>query len=445
MHILSVSGMHVGMIFVVLEKLLAFLEKRKNGVYCKTILVIIFIWLYALITGLSPAVMRAAAMLSLVVAGKAMKRHPDILNILAASVIFLLVWQPSLLADLGFQLSYLAVAGIILLYKPIYDLFVPGYSLLDKVWSIVAVSIAAQLATLPLCLYYFHQFPNYFMVTNIVVIPLSNLIIYTGIFALAFGNVPWISVVVAKALSLMVWFLNTFIHWMGALPFSVSRGIVISFPESVLLYLVLITCAVFISGKKKIWLFVSLSLMIVLLGNILRERYRETYHSAFTVYDVRGTGLYDFSTGGRSILVGGLSAMKEPYFYGTMEKARWNMKIRGLFEIQHPLPCPCDRSFHYGGFFFKKGNYFGFRGKRIAIVGKPIPGKVNLKMKVDYLILSGGPKVRMKEIMKHFTAGLVIFDTSNPVWKVKAWIKEAHGLGVKCYSVSASGALREEF
>jgi competence protein ComEC len=445
MHILSVSGMHVGMIFLVLDKLLAFLEKRKNGVYGKAFLVIVFIWLYALITGLSPAVMRAAAMLSLVVIGKAMKRHPDILNILAASVIFLLVWQPLLLADLGFQLSYLAVAGIVLLYKPVYDLYVPDNGLLDKVWSIVAVSIAAQLVTLPLCLYYFHQFPNYFIVTNIIVIPLSNLIIYTGILALALGNIPWISLVVARALSLMVWFLNAFIHWMGALPFSVTRGIVITFPESIVLYLILITAAVYFSGKKKMWLFVSLSLMILLTGSFLLERFRQVSVSTFTVYDARGTGLYDFTAGGKSIIVGGLSALKDPFFRETMMKSRWNMKVNGLFEFQHPLPSCHKRSFHYGGFFLRKGNYIGFQGKRIAILDKAIPEKGNLKLSVDYLIISGSPKIKMEDVMKHFFPGLVILDSSIPPWKVRTWMKEAHGLGVRCYSVSVSGAFREEF
>ncbi len=443
-HILSVSGMHVGMIFLILEKLLAFLEKRKKGAYVKALMVIVFIWLYALITGLSPAVLRAAAMLSLVVVGKAMKRHPDILNILAASVIFLVVWQPSLLADLGFQLSYLAVVGIVLLYKPVYNLFVPDNGLLDKIWSIVAVSIAAQLVTLPLCLYYFHQFPNYFIFTNIIVIPVSNLIIYTGILALALGNIPWISLLVAKVLSLMVWFLNAFIHWMGSLPFSVTRGIVITFPESLVLYMILITGAVFISGKKKKWLFVSISLMILLSGSFLKERFVQASKSVFTVYDVRGTGLYDFMAGGKSILVGGIQALKDPFFHETLVKYRWNTKVSGLFEFQHPLPYSCERSFHCDG-FYKKGNYIGFRGKRIAIIEKSVPEKVIRKMAVDYLIISGSPKVKLRDLMKHFSPGLVILDASNPSWKVKAWMMEAHGLGIRCYSVSVSGAFREEF
>ncbi|MCX6246867.1 MAG: ComEC/Rec2 family competence protein [Bacteroidetes bacterium] len=445
MHILSVSGMHVGMIFLVLERLLSFLSGRKNGASIRAVLVIVFIWVYALITGLSPAVMRAAAMLSLVVAGKTMKRHPDILNILAASVIFLLAWQPVLLADPGFQLSYLAVAGIVLFYKPVYDLFVPGNWLLEKVWSIVAVSMAAQLVTLPLCLYYFHQFPNYFFITNILVIPLSNLIIYTGILCLAVGSVPVISLVAAKALSLMVWFLNAFIHWMGSLPFSVTHGIVITFPESILLYMILVTCAVYISGKNKVWLFAMLSLMILLSGNVLMERWHQAAASTITVYDVRGPGLYDFTAGGKSILVGGLSALNDPFFSETMMKYRQINKISGLFEFQHPLPSRKGYSAFQSDGFYRKGNYIGFSGKKIGIVNRVFRGNRSCKMKVDYLIISGGPKTTLKEVIKYFNPGMVIFDASNSLWKVKEWMKEAHWLGLRCHSVSVSGAFREEF
>ena len=445
MHILSVSGMHVGMIFLVLEKLLGFLEKRKNGIYIKAVLVIICTWLYALITGLSPAVMRAAAMLSLIVLGKSMKRHPEILNILAASIIFLVVWQPSLIADLGFQLSYLAVGGIVLLYKPVYDLIVPGNSLVDKIWSIVAVSIAAQLATLPLCLYYFHQFPNYFMITNIIVIPLSNLIIYTGILALAVGAVPWISVVVAKALSLMVWFLNVFIHWMGALPMSVTRGISITFAESILLYAILITLGIFILEKKKIWLFLSLFILIFLSGDFLLVRIQRASGSTFTVYDVKNNGLSDYASGGKSILVGRLSALKDPFFRETITKSRWSDKVTGLFEFQCLPGSQYRRAFHYGGYFYKKDDYLGFRGKRIAILTQKIPARSAGSLDVDYLVLSGNPKVRLQDIIKHIRAKVVIIDASNSSWRAAGWMKEAHWLGMRCHSVAVSGAFQERW
>jgi competence protein ComEC len=445
MHILSVSGMHVGMIFLVLDKLLAFLERRKNGGYVKALLVIVFVWLYALITGLSPAVMRAAGMLSLLVCGKAMKRHPDTLNVLAASAIFLLIWQPVLLADPGFQLSYLAVGGIVILYKPVYNIYIPESSLLDKIWSIVAVSIAAQLATLPLCLYYFHQFPNYFMITNIIVIPLSNLIIYTGILTIAIGTIPWVSFIIARILSLMIWFLNSFIHWMGALPFSVLRGVVIGIPEFIVFYLVLISCVAFFSSKNKKWFFVSLSLMILLSGNFLRNTFMQASVSKITVYDVRGQVLCDFIAGGKSILVGGLSALKEPFFLDTYRKYHWNEKVSGLFEFQFPLPSSYDKPFHYGNLFYKKGNFIAFGGKKIVVVDQKIGDNSNLILCVDYLIISGNPRSDLKDLVRHFRPGIVILDASNTPWNVKKWMKEAHWLGVHCYAVSISGAFTDKF
>ncbi len=444
-HILSVSGMHVGVIFLVFERLLAFMEKRKNGVYIKAFLIIGLTWLYAFITGLSPPVMRAAAMLSLVVTGKAMKRHPGIFNNLAASVIFLLVLQPFMLADPGFQLSYVAVAGIVLFYKPISSLYLPDNRVLQKVWPIMAVSVAAQLATLPLCLYYFHQFPDYFMITNIIVIPLSNLIIYTGIVVLVIGNIPWASYIVARILSLMVWCLNAFIHWMGELPFSVTRGIDITFPQAIILYMVIISGAVFFSSKKKKWLIISLSLMVLLSGSMVWGRYMQMTRSRFIVYDTRGKGVCDFITGGRSILVGRLSALSDPFFRDAFIKSRRNDRVTGLFEFQHPLPSQGRRPFRYGGYFYREGNFINFRGKRIVIVDSKIRGSPTLSLKVDYLIITGNLRSSLKEVTTHLKPGLIILDASNSQRKVREWIKEAQGLGLTCYSVSASGAFAVEF
>ena len=120
MHILSFSGMHVGIIFLVLDKLLGCLKKLKQGLFLKTLLICLVIWFYAFLTGLSPAVLRASVMITLIVIGKAMQRQPDILNIISASFIILLFWNPGLLMNVGFQLSYLAVTGIVLLYQPIF-------------------------------------------------------------------------------------------------------------------------------------------------------------------------------------------------------------------------------------------------------------------------------------------------------------------------------------
>ena len=444
-HILSVSGMHVGMIFLVLVKLLAFLEKWKNGVWIKALIIVCFIWIYALITGLSPAVMRATAMLSLIVSSRAMKRQPNILNILAASVFLLLIWRPLLLADPGFQLSYLAVTGIVIFYKPIHNSYIPDNLILAKIWSILAVSVAAQFLTLPVCLYYFNQFPNYFIITNIIVIPLSNMIIYTGIMAIASGHIPWLSLMIAKMLSIMVGVMNILIHWIGSLPFSVTKGVVITFPQSVILYLVIAAFTVLLYRKRTIWLFILLSLLILLSATFLWEKYRSFSGSSFIVYNIKGKSLCDFITGERSILVGNTSSLNDPYFIETFMKTRQNRNLTELFQFENPHPYGSSRHFSYKHYFYKAGDFIILRNKKIMIINNKIPDHMDVKIALDYLVVSGNVKVTIKNILKCFKPGIVILDSSNSMWKALKLMEEARSIGVPCYNVSLSGGYLVEY
>ena len=149
MHILAVSGMHVGIVFLFLEFSLSFLNRRKQGAWIKAIVMIIVIWGYALITGLSPSVTRAAIMLSFVIAGRTTRRKPETLNVVAAAMFIMLIYEPRLLLSIGFQFSYLAVFGILFLYRPLVNLLPVSAWLPSKIWALVSVSIAAQLATFP--------------------------------------------------------------------------------------------------------------------------------------------------------------------------------------------------------------------------------------------------------------------------------------------------------
>ena len=181
MHILSVSGMHVGLIYAVLNMLLFFFNRYPWGKFPKAFFMLSFIWMYAIVTGLSPSVLRAASMFSIIVAGNAFSRQTDIYNSMAASAMMLLMVDPHFITDTGFQLSYVAVLGIVMLQPAISKWWSPKNWLLRQIWSITAVSIAAQIATFPMGMYYFRQFPNYFLLTNIVALPLSSAVIYLAL------------------------------------------------------------------------------------------------------------------------------------------------------------------------------------------------------------------------------------------------------------------------
>ncbi|MDR1112844.1 MAG: ComEC family competence protein, partial [Bacteroidales bacterium] len=184
-HILSVSGMHVGIIFMFLSFLLKPMDLSRKTAIIKALLLLITIWLYAHITGLSPSVRRAAAMFTFVTIGGLLRRNTDIFHSLFTSCFVLLLFNPLLLFDVGFQLSYLAVAGIVTFQPHILRIWKPKAKIANYFWQLTAVSAAAQLATFPLSIYYFGQFPNYFLIANLAVIMLSSVVLITGIVTLA--------------------------------------------------------------------------------------------------------------------------------------------------------------------------------------------------------------------------------------------------------------------
>ena len=443
MHILSVSGMHVGIIFLVLDKLLQFMQRKRWGMILKTILVILFIWTYALITGLSPAVLRAAAMLSLVVTGKAMKRNPEVLNILVASIFFLLCMDPTLLTDVGFQLSYLAVLGIVVLYRPVYDLYVTSRWFPDKVWAIMAVSLAAQLATSPVSLYYFHQYPNYFMLTNLFVVPLSTLVIYLGILVLAFGSVPLLSVLLAKSLIFLVWLLNSSIHLIETFPFSVSRSVYINFTEMLLFYAFIIILIIYLFRKRKVFLFTSIVLLLFLLTSLSLAKYKRDGQKKIIIYAIKNTTLIDFTGDGESILAGDIFNLDD-YTVDQLNTHWVASGVKNKFRfLLHPL-VNNDHQFSRKMFFFKYGNFIQFHDKRVGVINRRMLTENGKKLKLDLLIISKNPRLTIKELMQHFTFREIIIDPSNPVWKSKQWMGEARQLKVDCYSVAEKGVFVEE-
>ena len=185
MHILCVSGLHVGVVFMVFSYMLFFLDDRKGKQrVVKQFILLFLIWFYAMLAGLAPSILRATIMLSFVIIGNIINRKGVLLNSLAASAFILLCMNPSNLFDIGFLLSYVAVIGIVVLQGPISKMFYSKYKIVNKIWEITSVTIAAQLATAPFTIYYFHQFPIYFWLSNLFMTPISSVVIVGGMILL---------------------------------------------------------------------------------------------------------------------------------------------------------------------------------------------------------------------------------------------------------------------
>ncbi|NEN25186.1 ComEC family competence protein [Cryomorpha ignava] len=255
-HVLAVSGLHVGIIYLVVIGLLIRIFPGKKWRLTNLLITLFILWFYAGITGFSPSVLRAATMFSFIAVGKHSGRRSNIYNMLAVSALLLIILNPSIITEVGFQLSYLAVIGISFFFKPIYTIFIFKSWLPDKVWSLFVVSFAAQLATFPLSIYYFGQFPNLFFITNLVVIPAAMIGLYAGLLTIVFNFIPFLSATFAFILKWTLWGLDTFIEWVSALPLALSENLHFSLLVVIMVYLLIFLLVKFYQNPRKwnLWL-----------------------------------------------------------------------------------------------------------------------------------------------------------------------------------------------
>jgi competence protein ComEC len=265
MHVLAVSGLHVGIVFMILSFFLSFLKKRKRGEIAYLLVMITSLWCFAFLTGLSPSVSRAAAMFTIVVIASVFKKSSNIYQSLVASAFVLLLLNPNNLFEVGFQLSYAAVFGIVFLQPRLNKIFTFRFRVSRYFWALLTTSVAAQIATFPLSAFYFNQFPTFFWVSNLVVIPAAGILIPLGISLLFFGGIPLIAVPLTKitgfVLQLVIQFLETVEKFpLSVLEFSVHRI------ELIFLYLTMFFSFIFIASKKKVFLKRAIFLLFILLS-----------------------------------------------------------------------------------------------------------------------------------------------------------------------------------
>jgi len=445
LHILSVSGMHVGVIFIVLNFLLIGLEKTKSGKIIKPIILVLMIWFYAAITGFSPAVNRAATMITFVIIGQSFNRYTNIYNTIAASAIFLLLLNPLLLANIGFQLSYVAVIGIVILQKRIYNWWIPKSWLLNQLWLIVSVSLAAQIATAPLSLYYFHQFPNYFLLTNIIIVPPSNFIIYSGIALLLFSPITFISSFFGSVLVYLVYGLNQSIRYIESLPMSVTHQVNVSLVETIFAYLAIIIIAYYFYSKRKILIFCALTILILLFSSISIRQIQLEKQKKIIVYHINKSTAIDFISGKNHMLLCDSSLIKNEKAMNMHIKNNWDKNQLNSPQTFYMHDLLNSKEKQTANFILIKRNIIQFYKKRIAWVIKDekyLTSKTPIN--VDYLVISGNINTKIADVLNLYKPKMIVLDLSNAWWKLEKWEKECNEFNIPCYSIAKSGAFVSE-
>lgn len=265
MHLLAVSGLHVGIFLVILQWLFKTFGKRIPR-WLRFTFILAILWTYAGITGFSPSVNRAVTMFSFVALSSILGKRYNPLDGLLASACILLIINPSNLFDIGFQLSYLAMLGIFLFVPVLERGIYIRYKWLKFLWAGTCVALAAQLTTFPLTLYYFHQFPNYFLITNLGLMLISGVIMAVGLGLLSIGALPVLGVFIAAVFAVVVSALITFVQWVSDLPHAITTGLRIDLWEMALLYSGILLLILSLEIKNKWTLYSSLMIFLFFLG-----------------------------------------------------------------------------------------------------------------------------------------------------------------------------------
>ncbi len=438
MHVLCVSGLHVGVIYVMSDKALFFLKRWKRMGKLRQILIIAIIWAFAFVTGLASSVMRAGLMFSLMALARMMNRSRINYNILASAAFIQLVINPFDIAQVGFQLSYLAVLGIFAFYKPISDLMAMKNRLVSWIWPVMAVSVAAQLATSPLACGLFHIFPVYFLLTNLIVVPLSGIIIYLAIGLTALGSFgfyhEWLALPLIASLKLM----QGSVGLIQSLPGAVIEEIYIPLTMILTLYAAIAGGFMLwvIKVRKGLWIIAASLIVIV---NIRTERsLKLVKHSEITVYSIPGSTAIDLIHHRKAFHIADSLLRSDPA--KTLLRIQPHRLRAGARSVVD-LPMVSKEELSIPDNVVALPPLFFFNGLSIAMVsGEDVMSFDGQPFQVDLLILRGRERINADKLPEMLDFRQLVIDSSVPAYRVEDYLKFFGDRGISCHSVSREGA-----
>ncbi|MBL4734494.1 MAG: ComEC/Rec2 family competence protein, partial [Flavobacteriales bacterium] len=385
---------------------------------------------------ISPSVTRAATMFSFVIIGSTLNKHTNVYNTLCVSAFFLLLFQPQSLFNVGFLLSYTAVFGIVYLYPRIYGIWNVRNWFLDKVWVLLSVSLAAQIATFPLSLHYFHQFPNYFLVANVIVVPLATCVIYMALVLFALMPVELVARPIASGISHLVDMLNYFVRWIENLPYAVTDGIEIGTGEVVLIYLLIVLSVFYLQTRKYQYLISLVCLVSILAVNQVVQDVSRNKQIKLIVYDTPGQSAFDVIQGTSSLLAADSAVLTNSKTIHFVMENNWRQmgireKLNRTTEGAQQDGLPALISV--------------LNGARILFPLTVPEQNENNRVKVDILILSKRCKSSVQKLSEIFDIGEIVFDASIRPYKLEQFTKACTRLSIPYYSVVKSGAFVRDF
>ena len=432
-HVIAISGLHLGLVFLILSFLCHPLGKHPSTRWLKTTLIIIGLWLFSLLAGGTPSVLRSAIMFTCLALGQNLSKQTSVFNSLAASAFLLLCYNPYWLWDAGFQLSYTAVLSIAIFQKPIYHLLFVKNKWLDHIWKLIAVTTAAQILTLPVSLYHFHQFPTLFLVANLLAIPLSSLILFGELLLCAVAFLPTVATIIGKLLHWLIWLLNSFIETLDTIPAATINGIRFDWPQLILMYACITALTIWRLQKNKKALIIALILLLGFTGISTGFLWQSSQQQKIIVYQVPHHQAIDFIAG-RNYLFKGDRSLQE------------NQSLQNF----HLQPARTRYSVHPTNILNGlqgKNNCWWLGSLSIVLIDSsmrlPVAAPKNYltaKIPASIIVLSNNPSIQMDLLVALFECKQVVIDGSNPPRKAARWRRDCQRLGIPCHFTPEQGA-----
>lgn len=432
-HLLAISGMHVAIFYSGLLHLLFFLKRGKSA-KIRNVIILVLLWFYAFTAGLSPSIVRATIMFTFIIVGQIVERKYNTYNLIAGSLVALLVYNPFYLYELGFQLSYLAVFSIILFF-PLVRFPQTKISLINKILDLVSVSIAAQLLTFPLVVYYFNQFPLVFLASNILLVPLVSIIIYLGILLLAISSWLWGGVLLAVVLNVILLLINQIVFFLGSIPGAILQGIIVDRWQMLVIVMVVVLLYIFTIYRKPILLIVILCFSFISLGGSVVRKLQVPINRT-VVYSIRGGSVILF--GGSEGVVCLVDSVRTRDHYAFLQKTLLQWKYKNLNEVEL---VKIGEDYSSRSVKMSKG-LVSFAGATYYIpsISSNRLKENEEKLAVDYLIVTSRCAANPQQLLRLVTPSSIVVDGSVSYIMRSRWSKIAASHGIAIHSISSHGA-----
>jgi len=417
MHVLAISGLHVGIIYMFIAFALKPLKCYKKGRLIELLLTLFLLWSFAAITGFSASVSRAVTLFSIIAIGRFWNKRSSVYNSIAASALLLLLVNPNFIFDIGFQLSYSAVLSIVL-FQPFFERFYFSKNKVSRYCvDLILVSVAAQIGVLPLSLYYFNQFPVLFLVANILVIPLITLLLLLGVLTLILNfSFPMLAQFPAVIIEKIIDFMTFYVGWISKFDTFIIRNISFSASLCLVAYL-MIACFLYwlYQKKNKALIYFLVSVILVQITYVFSQTSAQLHHEML-IFNTKGS-LFAIKKNEKTVF---FSTSPEDQIATISDYKRGNFT-----ENSTILPIE---------------NVYQFGNRKILVIDAS--GYFKIGINPDVVVLIDNPKINLERVIKELQPKTIIADNSNSFYKINQWKQTCEQEKIPFHTTAEKGFYR---